>query len=264
MRLRQFRRLNRGRPIGIRIAFQHGGKMSAGSRVSSARKPTVPLAALVSRAPARHSEPLGRYSMHNPKKIVPVVVALLLAAPLAVSVLDAQVMETSAPPAPTNAALDRKDHAEVVAALSERLKEELAAIGQYMVHAEMSEGWGYQRLAEHTEKRAIVEMKHAEKLIQRILFLEGMPKVDEMAKVHIGTDVKQQLSYDLEAEEQAIAAYNETIELCRRVGDNATANLLDQILMDEDGHFDFLQQQLDLIEQLGLPYYLAEQLQEEE
>lgn len=155
-----------------------------------------------------------------------------------------------------------KGKPEVLAALSEMLKEELGAINQYILHAEMCENWGYKRLSQLTKKQSMGEMKHAEKLIERILFLEGMPKMDEMGKLNIGKDVKQQLQNDLALERMAVSAYNRAIESSRKAGDNATADLFEEILKDEESHVDHLEQQLGLIEQLGLENYLSQQLEE--
>jgi len=157
-----------------------------------------------------------------------------------------------------------KGKPEVLAELSEMLKEELAAINQYMLHAEMCENWGYKRLAKKTKMESIGEMKHAEKLIERILFLEGMPKMDEMSKITIGKNVKQQLENDLALEKGAVVSYNKAIEVCRKAGDNATADFLKDILKDEEEHVDNLETELGLIEQVGLQNYLAQQMNEDE
>jgi bacterioferritin len=156
-----------------------------------------------------------------------------------------------------------KGKPEVVAALSEMLKEELGAISQYMLHAEMCENWGYKRLGSFTKKQSIGEMKHAEKLIERILFLEGFPRMEEMGRLNIGKDVPQQLKNDLVLEKEAVTAYNKAIEACRKAGDNATADFLKDILKEEEEHVDDLETQLSLVEQLGLQNYLSQQLEEE-
>ncbi len=156
-----------------------------------------------------------------------------------------------------------KGKPEVLALLSEMLKEELGAINQYMLHAEMCDNWGYQRLGSSTKKQSIGEMKHAEKIIERILFLEGTPKMDEMGKLNIGKDVPQQLKNDLALEKAAVTAYNRAIETCRKAGDNATADFLKDILKDEEEHVDMLETQLELIEQLGLQNYLSQQLEKD-
>ena len=157
-----------------------------------------------------------------------------------------------------------KGKPEVIAVLGEMLKEELTAINQYILHAEMQVNWGYHRLGGLTKKQSIGEMKHAEGLIERILFLEGMPKLDELGKLRVGRDVKQQLQNDLALEKGAVGDYNRAIETCRKASDNATADFLKDILKDEEEHVDFLETQLGLIDQLGYENYLVEQMQGEE
>ena len=153
-----------------------------------------------------------------------------------------------------------KGKPEVIAVLSTALKEELAAINQYMLHAEMQENWGYPKLAQQTKMQSIGEMKHAEQIMERILFLEGMPQMDQMSKLHIGKSVKQQIENDLELEKGAVAEYNKAVEACRKASDNATAEFLLVILKDEEQHVDELEKQLELIAQLGLENYLAQQM----
>lgn len=153
-----------------------------------------------------------------------------------------------------------KGKPEVLDALSEMLREELGAINQYMLHAEMCDNWGYKRLAAEIKKQSIGEMKHAEAIIERILFLEGLPKMDEMGKIKIGKDVSGQFRNDLELEKGAVASYNHAVETCRKAGDNATADFLKEILKDEEEHVNYLETQLSLIEQLSLPVYLTEQM----
>ena len=153
-----------------------------------------------------------------------------------------------------------KGKPEVLEVLAKMLKEELGALNQYMLHAEMRENWGLKRLSEHTKKDALTEMTHAEKLIERILFLEGMPNLSELPKLNIGKDVKQQLENDLALEKGAVADYNAAIVACRKAGDNASADFLQGILADEEAHVDFLETQLGLIEQLGLQNYLSQQM----
>ncbi len=153
-----------------------------------------------------------------------------------------------------------KGNPEVLEVLSDMLKEELGAINQYFLHAEMCENWGYKRLAELTKKQAIGEMKHAEAIIERILFLEGLPKMNEIGTISIGKDVPGQLKNDLALEKGAVAAYNKAVETCRKAADNATADFLKEILKDEEEHVDYLETQLSLIEQLTLPIYLTEQM----
>jgi len=157
-----------------------------------------------------------------------------------------------------------KGRPEVLAELSEMLKAEFAAINEYMLHAEMCENWGYERLSKQTKMKSMAEMKHAEKLIERILFLEGMPKMDQLGKITIGTSVNPQLENDLALEKSAVVAYNKAIEVCRNAGDNATVDFLKNILKEEEGHVDSLETELGLIEQVGLQNYLAQQIKEEE
>jgi bacterioferritin len=155
-----------------------------------------------------------------------------------------------------------KGKPEVIELLSKMLKEELGALNQYMLHAEMQNNWGYKRLYKETKQQAIGEMKHAEDLIERILFLEGMPNLADLPKLNIGKDVKQQLTNDLALEKGAVAEYNAAVAAARKAGDNVSADLLDKLLHDEEGHVDHLETQLGLIEQLGLENYLAQQLNE--
>jgi bacterioferritin len=150
-----------------------------------------------------------------------------------------------------------KGKPEVIEALNQRISEELAAILQYMVHAELLENWGYTKLAEIVEKRAIKEMEHWEKLVARIIFLEGQPKVTAIAPVHIAQDVEKIHERDLEAEYGAQRAYNDTIKLAAELGDNGTKVLLEEILRDEEEHIDWLEAQLDEIRQMGLAAYLS-------
>lgn len=155
-----------------------------------------------------------------------------------------------------------KGKPDVLALLSKMLKEELGALNQYMLHAEMVENWGYKRLGAELKKQSIGEMKHAEVLIERILFLEGTPDLGDMPKLNIGRDVKQQMLNDLALEKSAVANYNEAIAAARKAGDNATADIFLKTLIDEEEHVDFLETQLGLIEQLGLQNYLALQTRE--
>jgi bacterioferritin len=153
-----------------------------------------------------------------------------------------------------------KGKPEVIDVLAKMLKEELGAISEYFIHAEMCESWGYKKLSEHTKKESINEMKHAEKLIERILFLEGMPNLNDMPKLNVGKDVKTQFQNDLALEKSAVAEYNAGIAACRKAGDHASADLLQTILADEEEHVDFLEEQLSLIEQIGIQNYLAQQV----
>jgi bacterioferritin len=152
-----------------------------------------------------------------------------------------------------------KGKPEVLEVLAEMLKEELGAISQYFVHSEMCENWGYERLSDLIKKQAIGEMKHAEVLIERILFLEGMPNMARLPKLSIGKDVKQQLQNDLALELSAVVAYNQAIATCRQAGDGGTEELLKVILKDEEEHVDFLETQLGIIKDVGIENYLLEQ-----
>ena len=155
-----------------------------------------------------------------------------------------------------------KGDPKIIDALNDLLADELTAINQYIVHAEMCSDWGYEKLHEHFEKRAITEMRHAEKLIERILFLEGIPRVDKLNKILIGSDVAKQLQYDLEAEMGAVKAYNEAIALAAELKDHATRDFLQNILNDEDEHMDEIEELQDQIEQMGLPVFLSTQVDE--
>ncbi len=152
-----------------------------------------------------------------------------------------------------------KGNDRVIERLNALLADELTAINQYMVHSEMCANWGYGRLHEANEKRAIEEMKHAEKLIGRIIFLEGQPIVSKLNALHIGGDVPAQLKHDHDAEEGAIKAYNDSIRLALEAGDGGSRELLEDILEDEEEHIDWLETQLDQIKQLGLQNYLLGQ-----
>ena len=147
----------------------------------------------------------------------------------------------------------------VVKKLDELLSDELTAINQYMVHSEMCANWGYERLHQAVENRARQEMRHAEKLIARIIFLDGTPTVSRLNQIHIGADVPKQLQSDKEAELHTNSMYNEAIHLADEAKDAATRDLLESIVKEEDAHVDWLEEQLDQIAQLGVPLYLSTQ-----
>lgn len=155
-----------------------------------------------------------------------------------------------------------KGNEKLIRALNGLLADELTAINQYMVHAEMAENWGYGKLKKLVYARAITEMKHAERLIERILFLEGRPTVDNLKKIMIGADIPKQLVNDLAAEMGAVKSYNAAIKLATEVGDNATKEVLEHILKDEDGHVDEIEEKQDQIGQMGLQNFLANQVGE--
>jgi bacterioferritin len=153
-----------------------------------------------------------------------------------------------------------KGNEKILEHLNARLAEELTAINQYMVHSEMCDNWEYERLHKMIEKRAIDEMKHAEKLIARILFLDGRPIVSTLNKIHIGAEVEKMHENDRASEVDAIKGYNESIRLAVEVGDNGSRELLESILKEEEDHIDLLEAQLDQIKQMGIQNYLVEQL----
>ena len=148
----------------------------------------------------------------------------------------------------------------VIEALNSLLADELTAINQYMVHAEMCDNWGYNKLHELIQKRAVDEMKHAEKLIGRVLFLEGIPIVSDLGKINIGADVPKMFANDHVAESGAIKAYNADILVCGDAQDYATREILEHILGDEDNHIDGIEAIQDQIAQMGLQVFLSTQI----
>ncbi len=152
-----------------------------------------------------------------------------------------------------------KGNDKLIEHLNIRLAEELTAINQYMVHAEMCENWRYGKLQKVIRERAIVEMRHAEKLIERILYLEGRPIVSTLNKISIGAEVPAMHQNDRAAEEGAVRGYNESIRLAEEVKDNGTKMLLDSILKEEEGHIDWIEAQMEQIKQMGQQNYLSEQ-----
>lgn len=156
-----------------------------------------------------------------------------------------------------------KGNPELVDKLNYLLEGELTAINQYMLHAEMCEDWGYMRLARDFKTRAIQEMRHAESLMERILFLEGNPTVTKLADFNIGKTVPEQVDNDHNMEVDTIKDYNDAIKLCVEVGDNATKSILEKILADEDRHVDELEALQDQIDQMGLQIFLSTQKPEE-
>jgi bacterioferritin len=152
----------------------------------------------------------------------------------------------------------------VIEILNETLTAELTAINEYFVHAEMCENWGYERLSKVIRKHSISEMKHAEKLIERVLFLEGVPNVQRLGKINIGENVPEQFKVDLALEMDAVGRLNPAIEACREVGDNNSRHLLEEILEDEEEHIDWIEAQIALIEQVGVANYLAQQIHQDE
>ncbi len=153
-----------------------------------------------------------------------------------------------------------KGNEKLIQKLNDLLADELTAINQYMVHSEMCDNWGYEKLHKAIEKRAIDEMKHAEKLIGRILFLEGTPVVTNLKGIHIGSQVPDQHKSDWSAEDEAIQSYNDGIRLAGELGDNGSADLMTSILKDEEDHLDWIEAQLDQIKQMGIQNYLLQQM----
>jgi len=148
----------------------------------------------------------------------------------------------------------------VIEQLNTALSAELTAIVQYMVQAEMCESWGYARLAGLTKARAIEEMRHAEGLIERIIYLEGTPAVDIPLTPKVGATVQQQLETDYADEEGAVREYNDAVKICSEAGDNGSKDLFEKMIHDEERHADFLEQQLHSIKEMGIGAYLAQQL----
>jgi bacterioferritin len=150
-----------------------------------------------------------------------------------------------------------KGNDKLIEKLNALLADELAAVNQYIVHGEIAANWGYGKLHEHFEKRAIDEMKHAEKLIGRIIFLAGIPIVSKLSPISIGAEVPKQLANDHAAEMGAVKSYNEVILLAGEVKDFATREILEDILKDEDRHIDKIEELQDQITQMALPIFLS-------
>jgi bacterioferritin len=150
----------------------------------------------------------------------------------------------------------------VVALLNEALKEELTAISQYFLHAEMCENWHYSRLGDYIKKQAVDEMKHAEALIERILFLDATPNMSELLPLTVGQNVKAQLESDLKLEMAAVAMYNRAVQVCREEGDNASRELFERLLKDEEAHVDWLEAQMHQIHEITYERYLAQQIKD--
>jgi bacterioferritin len=147
---------------------------------------------------------------------------------------------------------------EIIALLNEQLTSELTAINQYFLHAKMQQNWGLTKLAAYTRAESLDEMRHAEKITDRILFLEGLPNYQRLSPLRIGQTVREQLQSDLKIELEVVERLRPGIALCRSKGDMTTANLFEEILADEEHHIDYLETNLDLIDKLGEPLYLAQ------
>ena len=153
-----------------------------------------------------------------------------------------------------------KGNPKVIAALQQALKEELTAINQYFLHAEMCENWHYSKLGEFIKKQSIDEMKHAEELIERILFLDATPSLTEPMRLTIGKSVKAQLESDLQLELSAVKLYNEAVKTSQEHGDNTSREMFERLLKDEEKHVDWLEAQLHQIEEMGYERYLSQQI----
>jgi bacterioferritin len=156
-----------------------------------------------------------------------------------------------------------KGHAKVLEILNELLTNELTSVNQYFVHAKMCENWGYQRLAKKVRAESIDEMKHADTLISRILYLDGVPNLQRLGKVNVGQTVQEQLALDLDLEKGAIKFLNDSIETVRSLGDHGSFELMLDILTSEEEHADWLEAQHELIAQVGLQNYLSQQIKED-
>jgi len=156
-----------------------------------------------------------------------------------------------------------KGNSKVISALQEALREELTAINQYFLHAEMCENWHYSKLGDFIKKQSIDEMKHAEELIERILFLDGTPSLTEPMRLTIGKDVRSQLQSDLQLELSAVTLYNKAVKTSQEQGDNASRELFERLLRDEEKHVDWLEAQLHQIEEIGYERYLSQQISKE-
>jgi len=153
-----------------------------------------------------------------------------------------------------------KGNPDVIKVLNEVLRKELTGINQYFIHAKMCRNWGYSVLAEHAWNESIDEMKHADRIVERILFLEGVPNVQAYDKIQVGSNVKQQLENDLGSEQAALTVLRPGIKTCLDARDDATRELLEHIVVDEEHHIDWIETQLHQIEELGLQNYLTQQI----
>jgi bacterioferritin len=156
-----------------------------------------------------------------------------------------------------------KGNPKVIAELNAALKEELTAINQYFLHAEMCENWKYDKLGDFIKKQSIDEMKHAEMLIERILFLDATPTMSDAMQLNVGKNVREQIEADLKLEIGAVAMYNNAVKIARDEGDNASRDLFERLLKDEEEHVDWLEAQVHQIKELGYERYLSQQIREE-
>jgi len=154
-----------------------------------------------------------------------------------------------------------KGNPTVIEQLNHALRDELTAINQYFLHAEMAENWGYKKYSKYIKKQSIDEMKHAEALMERILFLDGTPSMDPMS-LTIGKTVKEMIESDLKLEHEAVASYNDSIRICVENADNGSRDLFVRLLKDEEGHVDWLEAQVHQMKELGYERYLSQQIKE--
>ena len=154
-----------------------------------------------------------------------------------------------------------KSNDEVIQVLQDVLSAELTAVNQYFIHARMNENWGYKKLSAYIRKESIEEMRHAQDVIDRILYFDGAPNMQKYLKINVGRTVPEQFQNDLEVEYQAVPRLNKGIEVARAQGDNGTRALLETILKDEEAHVDWLEAQLGIIKEIGVENYLAQQME---
>ncbi len=154
-----------------------------------------------------------------------------------------------------------KGNEQVIQVLNDVLCAELTGINQYFIHAMMCRNWHYKRLAEHSRKESIEEMQHAQEVIERILYLEGLPNMQKYMKINVGQSVPEQFEFDLQLEYAAVERLNKGVELARAAGDNGTRALLEKILVDEEEHVDWLEAQIAQVKEIGLQNYLAQQIE---
>ncbi len=157
-----------------------------------------------------------------------------------------------------------KGNKKVIELLNDVLTGELTSVNQYFIHAKMCKNWGYLGLASRIRKESIDEMKHADELIERILYLDGVPNLQRLYKVNVGETVPEQLKLDRQVEVDAVARLNNGIKLCAEVGDNGTREMLEDILVSEEHHLDWLETQISLVETIGAAHYLAQQVHEDD
>ncbi|EPX64668.1 Bacterioferritin [Cystobacter fuscus DSM 2262] len=156
-----------------------------------------------------------------------------------------------------------KGHPQVIDLLNDVLTTELTAINEYFLHARIAQNWGYERIGKKIYEESIGEMKHADRLVKRILFLEGLPNLQRLAKVNVGESILEMLRLDLALEQGSQKRLNEGIELCRSLADNGSREVLERILEDTEEHIDWIEAQLELIKQVGETNYLAQQIKKE-